>query len=301
MTPGHCGRFAPSPTGPLHAGSLLTALGSWLMARSAGGDWLVRIEDVDVQREVPGAADAQLRTLAAFGLVPDGSVLRQSTRSDAYAEAIDGLLASGEAFHCHCSRSDLHATQGRHRRCVAGASRADPSVRLRVPDGTTVAFDDALRGRIVQDVAREVGDVVLKRADGGFAYQLAVVVDDAAQGITHVVRGGDLLDSTPRQLLLQRALGLPTPRYAHLPLIVDDDGRKLSKSLASMRIDDVDPLPALRATWRLLGQEASVVASCGSVDALLAAALAAFAVDRIPRAPWLPLAASHNGVVASGE
>lgn len=287
------GRFAPSPTGPLHFGSLVAALGSWLLARHRGGEWLVRIEDIDPPREVPGAADAQLRTLAAFGFASDVAVVRQSERGALYQAALDRLLARGDAFVCHCSRGMLAAHGGIHRGCEPGARRWDPAIRLRVPDASIVRFDDAIQGAATQDVAREVGDVVLRRADGLWAYQLAVVVDDAAQGITDVVRGADLLDSTPRQILLQRALGVPTPRYAHLPLVVDGEGRKLSKSLAALPVDGADPLPALRAAWATLGQPASAVAKAGTVEALLSAARGAFEPDRIPAGPQ-SIAALHN-------
>jgi glutamyl-Q tRNA(Asp) synthetase len=291
------GRFAPSPTGPLHFGSLLAALGSWLLARHAGGEWLVRVEDLDPPREVPGAAADQLRALAGFGLEPDQPVLWQSTRGEAYQAALDRLLASGRAFACHCSRTALAADGGIHRHCVPGALRPDPAIRLRVPDGATVAFDDAIQGRFEQDVAAAVGDFVLRRADGPWAYQLAVVVDDDAQGITDVVRGADLLDSAPRQILLQRALGLPAPRYAHLPLALDGEGRKLSKSLAALPVDAADPLPALRAAWAALGQPPAAVAGAGAVDAWLRAARAAFDPAAIPAGPVEAAAASaamHN-------
>jgi len=278
--PGYRGRFAPSPTGPLHFGSLLAAFGSWLLARRAGGEWLVRIEDLDPPREIAGAAMEQLRTLAAFGLHADGPVLRQSGRGDVYQAALDQLLASGAAFACHCSRSDLADDGGIHRHCVAGAVRATPAFRLRVPPATTLGFEDGIQGRVSQDVSELVGDFVLRRADGHWAYQLAVVVDDAAQGITDVVRGADLLDSTPRQILLQRALGLATPRYAHLPLVVDAQGRKLSKSLAAMPVEAADPLPALRAAWQALGQVA--IADVRSVAAMLDVAREAFEPARIP-------------------
>lgn len=276
------GRFAPSPTGPLHFGSLLAAFGSWLLARRAGGEWLVRIEDLDPPRELAGAADAQLHALAAFGLHSDGPVLRQSERGEVYQAALDRLLASGAAFACLCSRSDLTRDGGIHRRCVPGSLRDAPAIRLRVPAATALAFDDAIQGRVRQDISGEVGDFVLKRADGYWAYQLAVVVDDAAQGITDVVRGADLLDSAPRQILLQRALGLPNPRYAHLPLVVDAHGRKLSKSLAALPVDPVAPLPALRGAWQALGQTPAVLAGKGSVAALLAAACDAFDPSLIP-------------------
>ena len=288
------GRFAPSPTGPLHFGSLLAAFGSWLMARQAGGQWLVRVEDIDPPREVPGAADEQLRTLECFGLVPDGPVLRQSDRGALYREALERLLDRGDAFECHCSRSDLAGSGGVHRACVAGARRRDPAIRLRVPDGTVVDFHDRVQGAVVQDVAQAVGDFVLKRADGPWAYQLAVVVDDAAQGITEVVRGADLLDSTARQIFLQRSLDLPTPRHVHLPLVLDADGRKLSKSLAALPVDGNDPLPALRAAWLALGQPRQAWPTPGSLATKLDAATRAFDPRHIPRTPPATLAALHN-------
>lgn len=282
---GYRGRFAPSPTGPLHFGSLVAALGSWLLARRAGGQWLVRIEDLDPPREIAGASARQLRTLEAFGLESDAPVLRQSDRGEFYQQALDRLLSNGLAFVCHCSRSDLAADAGIHRRCVPGAQRNDPSIRFRVAPGTAVRFVDAIQGPVEQRVDLAVGDFVLRRTDGFWAYQLGVVVDDAAQGITEVVRGADLLDSTPRQILLQRALELPIPRYAHLPLIVDAGGNKLSKSVASLPIDDTTPLPALRAAWAALGQPAAALAGADSAATLLATALRAFDPARIPPGP----------------
>ncbi|HZF96941.1 MAG TPA: tRNA glutamyl-Q(34) synthetase GluQRS [Pseudoxanthomonas sp.] len=287
------GRFAPSPTGPLHFGSLLAAFGSWLLARHAGGQWWVRIEDLDPPREVPGAALDQLRTLDRLGLRSDAPVAWQSRRSTLYQAALDRLLAQGLAFHCHCSRGDLAAHGGVHRRCVATVDRADPAVRLRVDDGTIVAFDGLL-GEVHQDVAREVGDFVLRRADGCWAYQLAVVVDDAVQAMTDIVRGADLLDSTPRQILLQRALGLGTPRYLHLPLIVDEEGHKLSKSAGALRVDAGDPLPALRLAWRALGQDERPLAGCDDVGDALWLAVECFDPRRLPRLRSLSIAALHN-------
>jgi len=278
-----CGRFAPSPTGPLHLGSLLAALGSWLMARKAGGRWLVRIEDIDPPREVPGAVAAQLRTLAAFGLTPDAPVLYQSTRSERYREVLQRLIDQGDAFHCHCSRRLLAASGGIHRACPPAATRADPAIRLRVMAHSTITFDDLIQGRQSQDVAREIGDVVLRRSDGCWAYQLAVVVDDADQGVTHVVRGADLLDSTARQILLQQKLGLPTPQYAHLPLVLGPDGRKLSKSLAAQALDDADPIPALITVWRLLGQSPAPLAGLRTPERWLARAIDVFDARQIKR------------------
>ncbi|MGQ4659697.1 tRNA glutamyl-Q(34) synthetase GluQRS [Lysobacter sp. F6437] len=290
---GYRGRFAPSPTGDLHAGSLLAAFGSWLLAHAAGGEWWVRIEDVDGPREVAGAADRQLAALAAFGLASDAPVVRQSGRDVIYQRALDQLLADGRAFTCHCSRTDLVATGGIHRHCVASATRPDPAIRLRVDEGTRIDFIDGIQGPQSQDVAIEVGDFVLKRADGCWAYQLAVVVDDADQGITDVVRGADLLDSTPRQILLQRALRLPTPRYAHLPLVLDPEGRKLSKSDAAQPVNPGDPLPALRRAWAALGQAAHALAGATRVADLLVAARTSFQPDRIPRGV-APPPALHN-------
>lgn len=278
----YIGRFAPSPTGDLHPGSLVAALGSWLYARRAGGEWRVRIEDLDPPREVAGAADRQLAALNALGLAPDGAVLRQSMRHELYRVAVTQLLARGLAFECHCSRSDLALVRGIHRQCVThGRARHTPAIRLRVSDATSVTFIDGLRGRQSQDVAREVGDFVLRRADGYWAYQLAVVVDDAAQGITEVVRGADLLDSTPRQILLQRALGVATPRYVHLPLVVNAHGRKLSKSDAAHPFDPSQPLRALRAAWHVLGQTELPTTTSTQPAQWLDAACAAFDPARI--------------------
>jgi glutamyl-Q tRNA(Asp) synthetase len=288
------GRFAPSPTGDLHFGSLLAAFGSCLLARHAHGSWLVRVEDVDPPREVPGAAQRQLQALTAFGLHSDEPIVLQSQRGALYQAALDRLLREGHAFVCHCSRSDLAANGGVHRQCVAKAHRPDPAIRLRVPDGTVIEFDDLLRGTQVQDLSREVGDFVLRRADGFWAYQLAVVVDDDAQRITDVVRGADLLDSTPRQIFLQRALGLPTPRYAHLPLVLDAEGRKLSKSDGALPVDPCDPVPALRRAWLALGQDPVAVAGSTDMADFLAASRIGFRPERIPRTGHVVIAASHN-------
>jgi glutamyl-Q tRNA(Asp) synthetase len=230
------GRFAPSPTGPLHFGSLVAALGSYLDAKAHNGEWLVRIEDLDTPRVVPGAADDILRTLERFGLEWDGPVLYQSSRIEAYEAALHDLRRRGLVFPCGCSRKDVGDRYGGT--CRAGLrGRSDtPSWRFRVND-ETVEFVDLRLGLQSQNVADYVGDFVLKRADGPFAYQLAVVVDDAFQGITDVVRGEDLLDSTARQILLQRALGLPQPRYRHLPVVLNDTGQKLSKQTGATALD----------------------------------------------------------------
>lgn len=295
------GRFAPSPTGPLHAGSLLAALGSWLLARQAGGEWLLRIEDLDPPREVAGTADMQLQALAAYGLWHDAEVTYQRQRDPLYQQALNQLLAQGLAFECHCSRAELASSDGIHRRCVATSPRPDPAIRLRVADGCEISFDDLVHGRVVQRVDRDVGDFVLRRTDGLWAYQLAVVVDDADQGITDIVRGIDLLDSTPRQILLQRALGLPTPRYAHLPLLLGDDGRKLSKSDAALPVDIDHPLPLLEALWTLLGQESLPNASQQTAAGFLDAAVLAFQPESIPRQLVPASAAVHNSAATSND
>lgn len=267
MTPAHPhyrGRFAPSPTGPLHAGSLLAALASWLDARAHDGTWLVRIEDIDPPREVAGATADILATLDAFGLASDETVLRQSTRSDAYAHALQRLRDAGAAYGCACSRSEaVEAARvaGLPPGVYAGTcrdgthGRVPRSIRLRVPDAPddAVAFTDRARGRYAQCLAHDVGDFVLQRADGLWAYQLAVVVDDAAQGITDVVRGADLLDNTPRQIWLQRCLGLPTPRYLHLPIVTNARGEKLSKQTGAPPLDRSDVLGELERAWLQLG------------------------------------------------
>lgn len=277
------GRFAPSPTGPLHLGSLVAALGSWLCARQAGGQWLVRIEDIDPPRAVAGASQQQLATLHAFGLHPDGPVLYQSQRDAAYQIALEQLIRSGHAFPCPCSRRDLEATAGLHTGpCVPARLERPVAIRLRAPEAP-VSFIDRLQGFVAQSLRTDVGDVVLRRADGYWAYQLAVVVDDAEQGITDIVRGADLLDSTPRQIWLQRCLGLPTPNYLHLPVVCDAQGRKLSKSLAALPVTDSAPLPALCAAWRHLDQTELLPSSGLQPEAWLEQAIAVFDVKRLLR------------------
>lgn len=253
---GYRGRFAPSPTGELHFGSLVAALASWLCARQRGGAWLVRIEDIDPPREATGSAEAILDALGRLGLEADAPPLYQSRRGDAYAAALQRLREDGRAFPCWCSRAELEAAGTVHRdgRCISPPSAGrEPAWRLCVPD-FDVVFDDGLQGTQHQNVREAVGDFVLKRTDGLWSYQLACVVDDAFQGITEVVRGCDLLDSTPRQILLQRLLGLPTPTYLHVPVAVDRDGRKLSKSTDAPPVDTGDPQTTIADALRFLGQ-----------------------------------------------
>jgi glutamyl-Q tRNA(Asp) synthetase len=277
------GRFAPSPTGPLHFGSLVAALASWLCARHAGGDWLVRIEDIDTPREVPGAAMDILATLQAFGLLADAPPIFQSQRLAAYDAAFETLQASNALFPCWCSRRALEPTGGIHRdgRCASPREDdAEPAWRLRVPDGD-ILFHDALQGSQRQNLRHQVGDFVIRRADGIYSYHLACVVDDASQQITEVVRGHDLLDSTPRQIWLQRCLGLPTPAYRHLPLVLETDGRKLSKSAQAPPVEAAEPLPALRGAAGFLALP--VTGQATTVPAALAEMLACFGPDRLPR------------------
>ena len=243
----YIGRFAPSPTGLLHIGSLLTALASYADARAHGGRWLVRMEDLDPPREMAGAADDILRTLEAFGFEWDGGVAYQSRRYDLYHEALGRLKAKGLVYPCDCSRKDWQAVARAgadgfvYNGCCAGldpqrALHKTPAWRVRVPD-EIIGFDDAVVGHYAQNLAHDIGDFVLLRADGFWAYQLAVVADDAAQGITHIVRGQDLLVSTPRQLWLQRAVDAPEPHYAHLPLLVNGAGQKWSKQTLAPALD----------------------------------------------------------------
>ena len=272
MTAAVVGRFAPSPTGPLHAGSLVAALASWLDARALHGRWLLRIEDVDAPRCLPGMDRVIVQQLAALGLLSDEPPLWQSTRSAAYQAALERLLAAGLAYPCGCTRRDIEgalAAAGRPRTrfeaavypgtCRTGLhGRAPRAIRLRTcrqGAGGDIVIDwhDRRLGAQQQNVTRAVGDFVLKRADGLWAYQLAVVVDDAAQGVTHVVRGEDLADNTPRQILLQRALALPTPFYLHTPLVLGRDGHKLSKQNGAAPLDLAEPVRALQAAAAVLG------------------------------------------------
>lgn len=260
--PGYIGRFAPSPTGPLHAGSLCCALASYLDAKAHHGTWLIRIEDIDPQREPSGTAENQLETLEKFGLRSDGKILFQSSRYSAYEEALTNLRNKGLVYGCSCSRQSIARDQERLNlpkniypgTCRSGTDKPIRSWRF-LTSGQQVSFIDRKFGYKFQNVETEVGDFVLKRADGFWAYQLAVVVDDAFEGVTHIVRGADLLDNTPRQISLQRALGYPTPSYFHIDLVLNDLGQKLSKqtlapALDVNRIDD-----ELMTAWMNLGFE----------------------------------------------
>ena len=303
--PGYVGRFAPSPTGPLHAGSLVAALASWLDARAHGGRWLVRIEDVDGPRCVAGADAFILEQLAACGLRPDEAPVWQSHRSALYADALTHLHRDGWAYPCGCTRKEIeavwraravqwprhadHPYPGTCRYGLAGKpARAQRllSASSRAPDAPALVIDwhDRRLGAARQNVSAEVGDFVLQRADGLWAYQLAMVVDDAAQGITHVVRGEDLADNTPRQIHLQRVLGLRTPQYLHTPLVRGPGGEKLSKQNGAGALDLGDPLAALR----MAGAQLSIHSTNDTQDAWLSAAVASW------RAQWCGANVAHG-------
>lgn len=286
------GRFAPSPTGPLHFGSLIAAVGSYCLARCQHGRWLLRIEDLDGPRVVPGAADDILLTLEALGFRWDGEVVWQSRRQDAYLAALEQLHSRGLLYDCACSRKEILASAphpGEEGPVYSGscreglpAGRAARAVRIRVP-ARTVGFTDGVFGWYEQNLATAVGDFVLRRADGMIAYQLAVVVDDSASGVNQVVRGADLLGSTPRQIFLLESLGLPVPAYVHLPLALHADGSKISK-----RYSEGDNLladgggPAVARALRWLGQPVPADLSSAPPQALLDWGCASFDAGRIP-------------------
>lgn len=287
------GRFAPSPTGPLHFGSLVAAAGSYLDARAAGGEWLVRMEDADTPRNVPGAADDILRTLEIFGFAWDGEVVWQSRRLEAYAGALETLQASGWVYGCGCSRREIADSASRPAvdgglvypgTCRAGlpAGATARAWRMRVDD-REIAFEDRLQGQVVQRLERDTGDFVLLRADGLYAYQLTVVVDDAAQGITHVVRGADLIASTPRQIWLQQQLGVTTPDYAHLPVATNAAGEKLSKQTLARALDADHPGRELARALAFLGQQPPEELERLPPAEVWAWAIAHWCFDAIPR------------------
>jgi glutamyl-Q tRNA(Asp) synthetase len=303
------GRFAPSPTGPLHFGSLVAALASYCDARHNGGEWLVRIEDVDEPRSRAGAEAAILTALERYGFEWDGAVVRQSERTALYAEALARLAAVGDAFECACTRKELEAAPigpagervypGTCRNGIPPdrAGRRQRAWRLRVggdPRATRIEYRDRLTGRQMQQLDRDVGDFVVRRADGLYAYQLAVVVDDAAQAVTHVVRGADLASSTPRQIFLQRLLGLPTPSYLHVPVAVNAVGMKLSKQTRAAPLPPV-ALPVLLAAWRFLDQPLpGGGAGPASVTEFWTHAIPAWTASRLPPVAMLPVRAAFG-------
>lgn len=288
------GRFAPSPTGPLHFGSLIAAVASYLQARVNDGVWLVRIDDLDPPREIAGAADSILNTLERFGFEWDQSVVYQSTRRQAYESALSSLEGQGLVFPCACSRKEILAANGGRAgsaklgpvypgTCRNGlpAGRSGGSIRVRTTD-RSVGFDDALQGRYSQNLERDGGDFVIRRRDGLFAYQLAVVVDDAEQGITEIVRGCDLLETTPRQIYLQGLLGFTTPLYMHVPVVVNPAGQKLSKQTGAQPVDDQKPPAALCHALTFLGQQPPAGFHTSSLDEIWSWAMENWQVSKTP-------------------
>jgi len=292
---GAIGRFAPSPTGPLHFGSLVAALASYCDARAQGGRWLVRIEDVDEPRSRASAERAILAALVRYGLQWDGEVVRQSDRTDHYVSALERLRDAGLVYACACTRRDMaQAPQnasgeriyaGTCRYAAIDAHAAHLAQRVRV-DGGIVEYVDVLQGPQRQDLQREVGDFIVRRADGWFAYQLAVVVDDALQEVTSIVRGADLLPSTPRQIYLQRALGAATPEYLHVPVAINAAGEKLSKQTGAQALPH-DPVPALMSAWNFLAQPMPD-AQPASAAAFIAHAVSSWSRNRLPPTAMLP-------------
>jgi glutamyl-Q tRNA(Asp) synthetase len=297
------GRFAPSPTGPLHFGSLVAAVGSYLEARARNGEWLVRIEDPDPPRVVPGAADEILRALEACHMLWDGPVVRQSERSDAYHSALHQLRERGVVYPCACSRREVadsavmgiegYVYRGSCRKGLPSGKRA--RAQRVYTHGALVVFEDAVQGRIEHDLEKEIGDFVLYRADGVYAYQLAVVIDDAGQNITDVVRGADLLASTPRQIHLQRLLGLATPRYIHLPVAVNEAGEKLSKQTLAAPVDPAQPVPALVGALAFLGQCPPPELRRASPTEFWDWALKNWDLARVPRVRTVPVPHVRDG------
>lgn len=300
QNPNYIGRFAPSPTGPLHFGSLISALASYLDARAHRGQWLLRIEDIDPPREQAGATAAILHSLRAHGLTWDGEVLYQSHRHAIYRAAATALVTERRAFYCTCSRAQLAAQRLCQCREQYMAPTTAAAIRLRVAP-TTICFDDAVQGNYCERVDEVAGDFVILRKEELRkkedrkehlpAYQLAVVIDDAAQGVTHVVRGCDLLDNTARQILLQQNLRLPTPYYAHIPVIANAQGQKLSKQTFARALNDDDAIGNLSAALDFLGQPSAPASARHHVRNLLDFAVARWTLSHVPRMPQLSGAA----------
>jgi glutamyl-Q tRNA(Asp) synthetase len=290
------GRFAPSPTGPLHFGSLVAAVASYLEAKSRAGEWLVRMEDLDTPRNVPGAADDILRALTACGMRWDDAVIYQSARTDAYHAELHRLRALGLVYPCACSRREIadSAISGIEGPVYPGTCRAGlaPGKTVRAwridVRGADIRFDDEIQGPMHQDLATDIGDFVLLRADHVYAYQLAVVVDDAEQGITDVVRGADLLDSTPRQIFLQKLLNFTPPRYCHVPVAANANGEKLSKQTHAAAVDYARPQAALVPALRFLGQQPPDDLVDANIGEFWNWALRNWRIDRVPRARSAP-------------
>lgn len=290
QNPKYRGRFAPSPTGPLHFGSLVAAVGSYLDAKFNHGTWMVRIEDLDWQREIPGAASEILHTLERLGMEWDGEVIYQSKRFSIYQEALDVLNEQGLIYPCACSRREIADSSiiGISGPIYPGTCLKNPAadnkthaLRIRTSDDLIV-FNDMLQGSYSQKLKHDIGDFVLRRTDGVYAYQLAVVVDDAAQNITHVVRGADLLDSTPRQIFLQRLLGYSTPGYLHFPIVTNAMGEKLSKQTHAAPMDLSNALMQLVDALNFLGQQPPIEMIEGDISAFWQWAITHWRADQIP-------------------
>jgi len=288
------GRFAPSPTGPLHFGSLIAAVGSFLDIRSRGGQWLLRIEDLDPPREQAGAADDIMRTLESYALTWDETATYQSRRSELYDAAIERLRELGHVYYCCCSRKDVetaglpglegHRYPGTCR--TLGLPARSNSLRISVPD-ELVTVEDRLQGAIAQNLARDIGDFILYRRDGLYSYQLAVVVDDAEQGITDICRGTDLIDSTPRQVYLQRLLGYPRPAYMHLPVAINTEGQKLSKQAHAEPVNPADSR-ILAAAMNFLGHPVPSDLAGAAPAEILEWGVQSWSLSNIPRGQQLP-------------
>ena len=286
------GRFAPSPTGPLHFGSLLTALASYLDAKHNQGLWFVRIEDLDPPREQIHAKDDILNALKAFGLHPDDHILYQSQRHELYESVCQQLLREKKAYYCTCSRSQLAPFKGIYpgtcRHTLNDPNTIPPekpySIRFKTSD-ISISFHDDLQGNFKQNITKEVGDFIIKRKDGFYAYQLAVVIDDHAQQINHVVRGSDLLDNTPRQILLQQSLAYERPNYAHLPIVVNQQGQKLSKQTFAAAIPVDNPVPTLLMALKVLGFQLKENFFEASIDDILIWAIKHWSINNVPRTP----------------
>jgi glutamyl-Q tRNA(Asp) synthetase len=290
----YIGRFAPTPSGDLHLGSLYAAAASYLDARAHGGRWLLRFEDLDRPREVQGSAARIVNALEAFGFEWDGPLIRQSERAELYAAALQSLRERGLTFECSCSRMQLEDESRYPGTCRAQPSKAGvaTAIRLRVEEGY-VSFTDRIQGMYRQDIARAVGDVIIRRRDQIFAYLLAVVVDDAAQGVNHVVRGADLLDNTPRQIYLQRLLGAALPAYAHVPVLTESDHSKLAKSRRSVRLDPETAVPQLWTVFAMLGLNPPQTLGYATLPEAWSWAIEHWRIDQVPKR--LNLRATNEG------
>lgn len=291
MTTSYVGRFAPSPTGALHFGSLLAALASFLDARAHQGRWLLRMEDLDPAREPPGAAQQILDTLNDFGLHWDGPVVYQSQRIDVYQQVLATLINNQQVYRCDCSRQRVRAMNSiydNHCRERASPPASDYALRLKLPD-ISISFDDRIQGHYQQQLTQECGDIVLCRRDGLIAYQLAVVVDDAWQGVTDIVRGYDLIDSTPRQIALQQILSHPQPRYAHIPVATNQQGQKLSKQHFAKALDGRDAKQYLHEALRFLRQDLPAGSNRETPASQLQRAIERWDIQRVPKLANIPV------------